>query len=864
MFPNCDAPPDCHPSCSTAQHSFSAGQSPLAAAVVAQPATTTVSMPGNLNNCRPPVAPEEINCHWVSNLKGSVMARMLETLPLQDEMPRLCNDGILSARQYVRLFNPQAGFPGLNEEVMSTLLANGAAKTFANFLNTLRASIHPVLHQWFTVLTGSELFVIDRSKQLDLLIAAEYESLCQSLPIRKIAHRLCQKKALSSTVRDSLGDCTNHQERVDILLVYLKEGGTACWDLFMSVLAEDKRGEWREHAPALKELWTRLEQRRAELEPTCATLSIATEQLPSSPPVPDVAVNTAVIREDHIQDGWKQRLADYTQRIRSRTELSYAHLETLARNALVDSLLRKECQNPIYEKNPDLYTKNLSLLFFLHIKRRYGKREWAGFLDFLRATREQTPSHGMLFDEIASDPLMMKTLPPLRPAAPAPSPAASEHPQRQLQHMWQQRVRRAHFIELSRHVKLSSNHLDTLKQKGVIPLHIDHDANAAQNTGQRTLLVLRQLLEHGGDEAFSTFLSLLERTRQEVPEHGVLFDTIVSDPAVVKTGCRPIGAAVLPAQSGSAVPVSSAVSRCQTPAAAPGAADMRPSQQSVATQTEPVTEPVQVSVAVQTDDMAPRSQRSAFTQTEPVVSEPGPSAPAASAPGRSQSAVFSVYPQLLCDLRAYLVENLQALHIRNELLQNRAIDYSVYERIQAASSAQEANTVLIEHIEQAADARPWEALLKTLRSECLQSDYPVLQEVFLCIESYYKKRAPSVVAQLRSCSAPTAPAATGPQCLRRHRQVLLRQRTYLIRNLVTHAIANELLQEQAISGDLYERINSTVLRADATEMLINHLERADSNAPWQAFMRVLGFSELQQSHPVLEEIESALLYAINK
>ena len=81
---------------------------------------------------------------------------------------------------------------------------------------------------------------------------------------------------------------------------------------------------------------------------------------------------------------------------------------------------------------------------------------------------------------------------------------------------------------------------------------------------------------------------------------------------------------------------------------------------------------------------------------------------------------------------------------------------------------------------------------------------------------------------------------------------------------MTHAIANELLQEQAISGDLYERINSTVLRADATEMLINHLERADSNAPWQAFMRVLGFSELQQSHPVLEEIESALLYAINK
>ena len=237
-------------------------------------------------------------------------------------------------------------------------------------------------------------------------------------------------------------------------------------------------------------------------------------------------------------------------------------------------------------------------------------------------------------------------------------------------------------------------------------------------------------------------------------------------------------------------------------------------------------------------------------------------------PQSSSPSTPAVHQQILRDLRPYLLEELFAQNMYNELWSTEVISYPLYKAIKAAPSDEDANERLIEFIEQAPDSAPWNGLLKTLKSKRLQDDFPVLAEVLENITAAVARqtaasvaRQEPVLSQQTAASGPIAQGSGDQQPLAPHQKILRQKWVYLVSEPIAKAM-NTLLwaRERPIPDDLHERIARSG-KESANEMLLEYLYEADSDQPWKDFLQVLGSRRLWRDWPVMEEVHSALVRA---
>ena len=569
---------------------------------------------------------------------------------------------------------------------------------------------------------------------------------------------------------------------------------------------------------------------------------------PQQPAAPEAAVVT--ITKEQIPSEWKTQLKQNLVYTLDQLKLSPHHLEMLNEARLITTELQQEAEAAKSEEQ-------CNFMLLSALKNNGAEITWAKFLNFLNQTRAEVASHGALFDKLCKihniagasvcspsvQPAAVFSQPQI-PAAPvepvatpqpeAPSTVADIQPD-QIHEDWQERLK-DNWVNALKHLQLSYRHLALLYQKRFISDTTLEQATEAINNRKRNSYLLNHVMHCCGKRGYADFLNFLNQTRRQVASHGVLFDKLCREQNIASASvCSPLL-------------VQSAVA---------------PSQPHI--QTAPVVSPRQQPVAVR---LAPVMSHTPLqqAQTAPEPMDSTPSVPQPVAPHHRSLSPSVAYKQILAGkLRPYLQRKLQAKNIRNRLLSNDVISYPLYKAIKQASSSQQANELLIAFIEQAADAAPWNGLLKILQLEDVQCNWPILQNVSDRMSAAAATTATSVALQEPTFSQKTA-ASTGivqdsddQQPLAPHQKVLREKWVYLVDRPIAKSIVDELFQK-GFSYDLYERISKSV-ETDANELLLEYLYEADSDKPWKDFMEVLGSAAVQQDYPILEEVHSTLMEA---
>ena len=586
---------------------------------------------------------------------------------------------------------------------------------------------------------------------------------------------------------------------------------------------------------------------------------------PQQPAAPEAAVVT--ITKEQIPSEWKDQLRANWTTAADLLKLSPRILEMLYEAGLITPQLQQEAQADTSDE-----TRSFRLLG--HIRNSCAKKTWAKFLNFFNQTRAEVPSHGVLFDKfckihniagasvcspsvqpaavfsqphIAAAPVVSQRQEPVATPQPeAASTVVAIRPE-QIPTEWKKQLRQNLWVETGQQLRLAPSHLNKLKEARVITTPLQQQANGAPSDKQRNFLVLDHIVSCGIEGTWADFLNFLNQTRGEVASHGALFDKFCKIHNIAGASvCSP---SVQPAAVFSQPHIQTAPVVSQRP-------------EPVTVRVAPVVSQRQEPVAVR---VAPVVSQTPRTQPAPEPMDFTPSVPQAAAPHHNPSTSVA-YKQILAGkLRPYLQRELQAKNIRNRLLANEVISYPLYKAIKKAPSSQQANELLIAFIEQAPDAAPWHGLLKTIQLRRVQRDWGTLEEVAARISAAVATTETSVAVQEPTSSQKTAASvqiAQGSydqQPLAPHQKILREKWVYLVSELVTKNMANELFAK-GFSDDLYERINNAV-QGHANELLLEYLYEADSDKPWRDFMEVLSSRRLQRDYGVLGEVYQALVRA---
>ena len=532
----------------TIERANRAVQQPQPSVAVSEPVLLPTAMEitdRSVSPYRQPVMPEEINCHWATNLQESVLARMIDTVPLQDVLPQLYALGYLNGPQQVAVAHSGASCREINAKILDTVLQDGKAETFAGFLNLLRNSSDPVQRQWFTALTGSELFVIDRSRQLNQLIAAQYETLCWGVPAAEITDLLWQEGVIALPEKQQLERCSSHRDAVHLLLVLLKEAGPSCWTHFVETLCSEKAAQLRVYYPRIEEVLVSLAECQKQLQPTCTHLILAEEQLPACalPGDPEpcaVTLNEEDIRSDYLKHFTQQ----YWPEAAKRLQLTATFLDALEEHKVINSDTRDQIDNTLHEGDRNMLVLNV-------IRERGGERGLAEFLNLLNHSRDESASHAALFDEMATDPgLMVTPLSGKRPTTVRPPEVATTGvtiSEQDIHSGFRERIRQHYSVEGGKRLKLYLTSLAQLAKANIIDHGCRHEAEDKTCRHDRNRWVLNYISEVSDKPGLAGFLNFLAQTSEEVVSHAILFDEMVQDPAIMATPIPPRRAIGTPA-----------------------------------------------------------------------------------------------------------------------------------------------------------------------------------------------------------------------------------------------------------------------------------------------------------------------------
>ena len=361
---------------------------------------------------RAPVVPEEINREWAANLMRSAAPQMVETVDLATVLPQLCDQGVLTTSQHKALVCPHAGSHKINREVLSILQREGTASTFACFLNILRSSTDPVVRQWFQALADSELFVVDRAKQLDKIITTEYSNLYKNLPARDIADCLWLNDVIGRGTRDRLQKCESNPDAVIVLFDYINKSGPSCWDRFIATLSSYKNSALRKEFPKIEGILDSIEVHRDELYPTSDTVgfSAPVSALRPSPVAADetTAVLVEVVAENDINPAWRIHFSNvHFLEILRNMKLTSEHLLILKQHDAIPPEIYQEAErvNPTGAKRKMLVLRSLK-------DNLLSNKPFATFLNLLALADEEEPTHQRFFHRLVSDPKILKTTAP--------------------------------------------------------------------------------------------------------------------------------------------------------------------------------------------------------------------------------------------------------------------------------------------------------------------------------------------------------------------------------------------------------------------------------------------------------------------
>ena len=515
---------------------------------------------------------------------------------------------------------------------------------------------------------------------------------------------------------------------------------------------------------------------------------------PRQPAGSETASTVVAIKAEQIQESWKEQLKSrYWVQTLQALELSPLHLAMLEEQHVIN----RDISQCIASCTSD---RDRNRLLLKHLQNGGAQITLAHFLNFLNQTRGDVASHGALFKEMIEDPKMVgpasaSPLPPTAESETAPTVVAIKA--ELIQEGWQDRLRTRYWVQTLQALQLSPLHLAMLKEQHIINCDTSQRAESCTSNRDRNRLVLKHLQGGGAQITLANFLNFLNQTRGDVASHGALFKEMVEDPKMV----GPASASHLP------------------PAA----------ERQAHTVSYTPLQP---------------------TQTTPEPMDSTPSAPQVAAPDHGPSTSVP-YKQLLRDRRPYFLRYLQAEYIYNSLLSNKAISYQTYKAIKAAPSSLRANELLIEFIEQAPDAVPWNGLVTTLQTQHLQDGLPILKDVSAHISLYAEKISDQKMAQGR-CDQQPLPS---------HKKVLQQKWAYLAGRPLAKAVVDELV-EKGIPSDLYERIDDASSDNKANEILLEYLYEADSDEHFLALLQVLSSPHTWQDYPILENIHRSLVSAL--
>ena len=487
----------------------------------------------------------------------------------------------------------------------------------------------------------------------------------------------------------------------------------------------------------------------------------------------------------------------------------------------------------------------------------------------------------------------------------------------QIQNGWKKQLGRRYLVPAAKLLNLSPTRLEMLEKDKIIFPRIRECAEKITCQQDRNLFVLNAIRQNGAEITWAEFLNFLNKTAADVSSHAELFYRLATDPQIMIT---PIASERPMAEPDSEATAAATIDQAQIQEnwryqlrrqhwlPALEALKLRPihfamleekyiinrkvweiaescasneDRNSVVLQhicdsgtaqtfakflnfvgqiqADAVSHAALFGKMSEDPNLVRQPLQQPQTIPEPMVSTP-------SEPHHNSPATSVDYKQLLRGaLRPYLRQELCAQHMYNELWSNKVISYPLYKAIKAAPSDQQANELLIEYIEQAPDAAPWNGFLTTLKSPHLQRDFAVLEDVLEKILASAAKTATSVTVQKPAFSQKTAASmgmakGSDPQPLAPHQQILRENWVYLADRLLAKSIANELL-EKGLSPALYDTILDASSKQDANEALLESLYEADSDTLWKSFLQVLGLPDRQENYPILEEIHSALVRA---